>query len=1092
VIGDSESTHYLARKTVPEARSHEHHADCRLRDHESVSVMPAADLVDSGFFVLRTPLLPLATLDGWWRDEMDTSETRRRLEDLIQRPEVLEALHLASPDLLARSQTTKHDKEHDPKRDRIERAVGAYVVRMASRPTPFGLFAGCGTGTITENTSLSVPALDAVLRRSWLDTGVLTALAVRNERDPDARAALRYQPNDSIYAIGGRLRYIETRMTARTRTHHLVAVDLDEALRATLGRARDGARPDDLAEALPGDDITLDEAHEYISALIETGLLVSDLHPAVTGDGPVGEMISVLRRSAATDKTATRLEHAQSVLERLDADGLGSDLASYTDLEVTLREEVRDLDAGRLVQVDMIKPALGLTLGRPVVAELAGAVRLLHRITPSEETSLDRFRVAFEQRYGTREVALTEALDEELGVGFERSEHPAADESPLLAGLNLRPLAQSERRWRSRDAALLKLLSQALEEQRQEIVLREADLNALAEPAPRPLPDALAVMATLAGTTEGIARGEFRVLIHGVNGPSGAALLGRFCAGNPQLAAAVRRHLHAEEAHRPDVVYAEVVHLPEGRTGNILRRPVLRTTEIAFLGRSGAPTSRQLSVDDLLLSVQAGQLVLRSRRLGRQVLPRLSTAHYTALSSVGIYRFLSALQYQGVAGGLRFDWGPLNDAPFLPRVTCGRLVLARARWRLAAEELTGLRTVADVRRLRHRRRLPRFVAVADGDNELLVDFDRDVSVKIGLRALAGRKVAELIEVYPLPDELCANGPEGLFTHELIVPFTTPITVPPSSRSSPRVVPRSAAGLAAAADSRRRFPPGSQWCYLKVYAGTAGIDDLLREVIAPAVARIRVLGAAKGWFFVRYADPDSHLRLRLAGDPERLRTEVQPLLIETLGSFLADGRAWRIQLDTYEREVERYGGPEGMQLAEEAFCVDSDAVLGILALTTGERGLDARWRLCLAGLNSLLDDFGLDVATKQHFAQQQRDGYRTEWATDPKLNQQLGQDFRTERAALEELLHLPGPGHRLGPGLAPFGHRSVRMRLIAQRLRELEVAGRLTVPVEDWIASIAHMAANRLLRSAQRAHELVLWDWLARLYHADLARTGKRP
>jgi lantibiotic biosynthesis protein len=1051
--------------------------------------MLAVDLVDSGFFVLRTPLLPLATLDHWWENGIgiNADGARDRLQDVVQRPEVLEALHLASPDLLARWQATKQDT----KRDRIERAVGAYVVRMASRPTPFGLFAGCGTGAITETTSLSVPALGAVVRRSWLDTGVLAALAARIERDPDAGVALRYQPNDSIYEIGGRLRYIETQVSATTRTHHLVAVDADEALRATLGRARGGAQVDDLAEALVAEDITVEEAREYVSALIEAGLLVSDLQPAVTGDGPVREMISVLRRSAATDKTAARLEHAQCVLERLDAGGLGGDLTSYTDLEATLREEVDNLEPARLVQVDMVKPALGVTLGRPVVAELAGAVRLLHRITPSEETSLDRFRVAFEERYGTREVALTEALDEELGVGFERSAHPAADESPLLAGLDLRPLAQPEQRWRSRDTVLLRLLSQALEEQRQEIMLDDADIDALTEPAPRPLPDALAVMATLAGTPDGIARGEFRVVVHGVHGPSGAALMGRFCASDPQLAAAVQGHLRAEQAHHPDVVYAEVVHLPEGRTGNILRRPVLRGTEIAFLGRSGAPADRQLSVDDLLLSVQAGQLVLRSRRLDRQVLPRLTSAHYTALSPLGIYRFLSALQYQGVADGLWFDWGPLGDAPFLPRVTCGRLVLARARWRLAATELADLRTVGDMRRLCDRRRLPRFVAVADSDNELLIDLDRDVSVEIGLRAVAGRKVADLVEVYPRPDELCASGPTGFFTHELIVPFTRPVTVPPASGASPRALSRPAAESAAAAKSQRRFPPGSPWCYLKIYAGAAGIDDLLREVIAPLVARTRASGAAQRWFFVRYADPDWHLRLRVAGDPERLRGEIEPMLAETLDPFLADGRVWRIQRDTYEREIERYGGPEGMQLAEEAFCADSDAVLGILARTAGERGLDARWRLCLVGIDLLLDDFGLDMLAKQRFAQQQRDSYRAEWAAGPRLDRQLGQHFRAERAGLEELLRC-GSDHWLGPGYGLLHNRSAHVGPIAERLRGLAMAGRLTVPVEIWVASIAHMAANRLLRSAQRAHELVLWDWLARLYHAHLARAGRKP
>ena len=66
----------------------------------------------------------------------------------------------------------------------------------------------------------------------------------------------------------------------------------------------------------------------------------------------------------------------------------------------------------------------------------------------------------------------------------------------------------------------------------------------------------------------------------------------------------MRAHLRAEEAHAPGVVFAELVHLPEGRIGNILARPVLRDYELVLLGRSGAPAERQLSVDELTLRLR--------------------------------------------------------------------------------------------------------------------------------------------------------------------------------------------------------------------------------------------------------------------------------------------------------------------------------------------------------------------------------------------------------------------------------------------------------------------------------------------------------
>src|SRR4029450_12485092 len=197
---------------------------------------------------------------------------------------------------------------------------------------------------------------------------------------------------------------------------------------------------------------------------------------------------------------------------------------------------------------------------------------------------------------------------------------------------------------------------QALRDGRRDLELSPSEIDALA-PAQQPrLPDALEAVATVAAASQDeLDHGRFRVLLRGASGAPGAALLGRFCHADGALRARVEEHLRLEEAQRPDAVFAEIVHLPESRVGNILLRPVLRSYEIPFLGRSGAPPQAQLPVTDLLRSVvgdgvasgAAERLVLRSRRLGCEVLPRLTSAHKYSLSSLGVYRFPFELQRQG-------------------------------------------------------------------------------------------------------------------------------------------------------------------------------------------------------------------------------------------------------------------------------------------------------------------------------------------------------------------------------------------------------------------------------------------------------------
>jgi hypothetical protein len=270
--------------------------------------------------------------------------------------------------------------------------------------------------------------------------------------------------------------------------------------------------------------------------------------------------------------------------------------------------------------------------------------------------------------------------------------------------------------------------------------LTDEDLQALSNPDPPPLPDAFAVTASLiAASAEAVDAGDYRFLLSRCHGPSGARMLGRFCHGEPRLQAMVKAHLRAEEELRPGCVFAEVVHLPEGRQGNILCRPLLRGYEIPFLGASGAPAERQIPVQDLLVSVVDDRVVLRSRRLDREVVPRLTSAH-NYNRGLSLYRFLCKLQDQD-AGDRGWSWGSLDRPPFLPRVRRGRQVLARARWQFEAGDFKpvldarGAEAHRALRNFRASFNLPRQVMLADGDNELPVDLALDVSGRGGVTRL---------------------------------------------------------------------------------------------------------------------------------------------------------------------------------------------------------------------------------------------------------------------------------------------------------------------------------------------------------------------
>jgi hypothetical protein len=112
---------------------------------------------------------------------------------------------------------------------------------------------------------------------------------------------------------------------------------------------------------------------------------------------------------------------------------------------------------------------------------------------------------------------------------------------------------------------------------------------------------------------------------------------------------------------------------------------------------------------------------------------------------------------------------------------------------------------------------------------------------------------------------------------------------------------------------------NEWYYVKLYGGGAALDEILTTSL-PAVIRAAVeSGSVARWFFIRYADPHDHLRVRFNGPPTRISHELLPQVFENLNPLLASGKLWKIDLDTYEREIERYGGVEGVRTAEDLLC-----------------------------------------------------------------------------------------------------------------------------------------------------------------------------
>ena len=358
-----------------------------------------AEICHSGFFILRTPLLPFDEFLNWGAEltapsalndaeqlalnlAEDRQVLRARLSEVVARPEVLEALYVASPDLEETLDVWLRSPESNRGR-RVERALVRYFSRMTSRATPFGLFAGISTGRIADHTQLLLADRLSNRRHTRLDMNYLWAVVADVVLDPSFKRAHTYRPNSSLYRVADRFHYVEERIDNNRRGHYLTAVDTSGLLETAIKQSRKGIGVSELAGKLAGvDGASLAEAEEFIEELIENQLLVPDFGPTITGPDPLLGFIEQLETLPQTGGLTSKLKGIAEELESIDGAGLGVPPQRYRTLVNELDQLTTRPTFGRYFQVDLIKPAPQATLGPDLLNHITRAVELLQRLAP--------------------------------------------------------------------------------------------------------------------------------------------------------------------------------------------------------------------------------------------------------------------------------------------------------------------------------------------------------------------------------------------------------------------------------------------------------------------------------------------------------------------------------------------------------------------------------------------------------------------------------------------------------------------------------------------------------------------------------------
>ena len=259
--------------------------------------------------------------------------------------------------------------------------------------------------------------------------------------------------------------------------------------------------------------------------------------------------------------------------------------------------------------------------------------------------------------------------------------------------------------------------------------------------------------------------------------------------------------------------------------------------------------------------------------------------------------------------------------------------------------------------LRQKLKIPDKFLMVEGDNELLIDTLDTLSLALFLDMIKKRGSTLIKEfLFDKNSHISVDQYGKAYSNEIIAiihNFAFEPVRPLRNMSKTRL--------------KRSFPPGSEWVYAKIYCGEKSADRILEHAVGPFVESLYQRSYFEQWFFIRYADPETHLRVRFKLADRKFAGELQTALLDFLDPWVISGLIHDIKLDTYHREIHRYG-EASMELCESWFYEESRNVIQLISAIEGEEGDELKWQYAVLAIDKILEAFQFDLGQKKSFVE----------------------------------------------------------------------------------------------------------------------------
>lgn len=976
--------------------------------------------------------------------------------DFLTSPYFKEALFIASPDLATLIYSDGHLNSKE-----LSLSITRYFNRMCFRCTPFGLFAGCSVAEWGNESKLILSDKTA-LRRSRPDKDFLSKIITEINQLDIVFKQLQVSVNNTLYAIGKEYRIIER--GEENGEFRITSLAKNEALNYFIDLISGGdTNVASLMKKGQGFGFSEHESLKYLKMLMKNQVISPGTDKALTTNELLAYLDNFLHGIDIKEKNKQLLfwkrfmAELRVLLVLMDKNVIENDVIYRQLVELAGQSGIRQ-PSNRLIQVDYTHQGSAGTVSYKTKKTLQKGIDVLTMISVAENDNhtFEQFKKRFLKKYEFQEIPLLLALDPEAGIDYMEGTSSFDDFlSKELVGANLKDNGK-----RPELSYNLKLIAQKYEQAviagETVIELSDDDLNHM-EKQDVILPTSTSVFFRLFG--------KDNVQIENTGGSSGVNLFTRFTDFDKELYRIAKEVANIEQDDAGECIIAEVIHEPEPRSANVNVFPPLRKYVIPYFSNSSIDPEYQIPLNDLLLSVSDGRLVLRSVRLNKIVIPKISSA-YNYLKGSPLFRFLGDSQNQGFSG-LQFDFQKiLPEKKFYPRLSYKNIVLSPAMWKIDLKELSTydpLLSFDKVQGFLKSKKLPQYFIISEGDNELLIDIEQEHLVMLWVDLMRKRKVLLIKEFLFDKHAHAISNENGDFLNNQMIAILINKNATGINRIN-RVT------FNAAGEFQRNFSIGSEWLYYKIYCGIVSADKLLASHIRHLFMELKKRGLISSAFFIRYYDPDPHLRLRFQLRNTASVAEVIMIVRQILLEPEQSGQIWKIQTDTYSRELERYGA--AMVESEKIFSADSTAILKILNLLPATENADIRFAIGIRMTSDLLNAIDYTLDKKIQFAKKMKTILKADCQIGNETDKKINTYYREN--GLKYLSYISSSPAKYEEILK---QRSLTVTRLCKKAQvKCEFAGTPDF-IDDLLASYIHMSINRFFADNQKVYEYIVYEYL---------------